>query len=288
MTNYKFGLLGYPISHSLSPIIHHTALESFGVKGSYKLFPIPPLPEGTDDLNKILSAVRKGKLTGLNITIPHKQNILGMVDHLSPTALAVGAVNTVYLKDKHLIGDNTDVPGFLSPLNSSNIIDSNRQRTALVFGAGGSARAVVYGLAMEGWNIILASRRIRQAQELIQSMKSFFSDNVTVSAIQLSSAPVKNVLDECQLLVNTTPVGMYPKVHNSPWPTEIAFPPHLNVYDLIYNPLNTPLQKMAERSGAITINGLGMLVEQAALSFEIWTGKSPDRAVLYRAVNTKL
>ncbi len=286
MNNYKFGLVGFPVSHSFSPIIHQAALDSFGLKGSYQLFPIEPFPDGQQKLKNLLSEIKNKKIVGINITVPHKQNLLSLVDQLSPTAVAIGAVNTVHLIGNSLVGDNTDAQGFYTSLKASNLINPNRPKVALVLGAGGSARAVIYALANEGWKLYVASRRIEQAQELISSINPHLPKNNLMSAIQFSI--IENLKEECQILINTTPVGMHPIINENPWPANLEYPSHLNLFDLIYNPKKTQLSILAENSGARTTNGLGMLIEQAALSFELWTGKSPDRKILTQAVHTIL
>jgi shikimate dehydrogenase len=152
-STFKLGLIGYPLSHSLSPQIHTAALQSRGLKGDYSLFPIHP--EDKQGLEDLLSRIRSGEIHGLNVTIPHKQNVIPFLDELTDTAGSIGAVNTIYLRNDKLIGDNTDAPGFLADLKL--LIDSavfNFQPSALVLGAGGSARAVVYALVIGGWKVI--------------------------------------------------------------------------------------------------------------------------------------
>ncbi len=288
MIKIQLGLIGYPLTHSHSPLIHEKALDSLGLMGKYELFEISNTPEGKNTFLNLLVKLKSGEIQGLNITIPHKQNVLEFLDQLSPSAEAIGAVNTIYIKNNKLYGDNTDAPGFLVSLKSSQLIQENKPKNSIVFGAGGSARAVVYALAKDGWNINLASRRIEQAQELRNSLSLSIPNTTSISIIKLSKGSIENHMEKCQLLVNTTPVGMYPKIEKSPWPSGLDFPPQLNVYDLIYNPKKTLLCKNAETAGARTCGGLGMLIEQAALSFEIWTGKSPDRLILRQSVNTKL
>ena len=134
--HYKLGLIGYPLGHSLSPVLHQTALAEAGLSGKYELYPVPPLPEGQQDLEAMLDRLRSGELHGLNVTIPHKQSVLPLVDDLSPSAAAMGAVNTLYMRSGQLIGDNTDAPGFWADLSHLPI---QKAETALVLGAGGAA-----------------------------------------------------------------------------------------------------------------------------------------------------
>src|SRR5687768_2474619 len=151
MTIFRLGLLGYPLGHSLSPKIHKAALQTCELEGDYSLYPIQP--NDAQGLNDILTCVRSGEIQGLNVTIPHKQNVIPFLDELTPTAKAIGAVNTIYMSENKLIGDNTDAPGFLADLKKFLTTEKlgHRDQNVLVLGAGGSARAVVYALLDDGW-----------------------------------------------------------------------------------------------------------------------------------------
>jgi shikimate dehydrogenase len=270
----QFGLVGYPLGHSLSPKIHTAALTACGLRGKYSLFPI--WPDDIQGLKSLLARVREKEIDGLNITIPHKQTVIPMVDELTSTAKAIGAVNTIYLRENKLIGDNTDAAGFLADLKQKTSISTSRQRSsALILGAGGSARAVVYALTKGGWNVTLAARRIDQANEVAQIFEN-------IEIIEFNEQTLKSLSP--QLIINTTPLGMVPDNNRSPWP-EMPFPPQAIIYDLVYNPRETKLVKDARAQGLSAFTGMGMLVEQAALSFEIWTGFSPTRSVLFEAIN---
>jgi shikimate dehydrogenase len=274
------GLIGYPLGHSLSPRIHAAALEACGLRGEYSLFPIAP-----DDmlgLKDLLARVRHGEIHGLNVTIPHKQNVIPLLDELTPTAQAIGAVNTISMRAGKLTGDNTDAPGFLKDLGgligSRHGGEAARQTSevskALVLGAGGSARAVVYALVHAGWDVTLSARRPEQAQALASNSQF----PIYQFPIPDSQPPIFN------LLVNTTPIGMSPNVGASPWPENLAFPKDAAVYDLVYNPRETKLVRDARAAGLPATTGLGMLIEQAALAFEIWTGHRPPREPLSAAI----
>src|SRR5262245_42500216 len=159
-------LIGYPLSHSFSPKIHTAALQSCGLEGNYSLFPIQP--EDKKGLQDLLSRVRSGEIQGLNVTIPHKQNVIPFFDELTPTAEAIRAVNTIYLRENKLVGNNTDAPGFLADLKKFLTTESRSHgdKNALVLGAGGSARAIAYALLNDGWSVTIAARRLAQAQQL--------------------------------------------------------------------------------------------------------------------------
>jgi shikimate dehydrogenase len=274
-TSFKLGLIGYPLGHSLSPIIHKTALAACGLEGSYSLYPTQP--GDRQGLKKLLALVRNGEIAGLNVTIPHKQNIFPLLDKLSPTAEATGAVNTIWMHNGNLTGDNTDVPGFLEDLKrflGQRKEESGNPKLALVLGAGGSAQAVVYALVNDGWEVTIAARRIKQAEDL--------ANRYAQHALHYPNFRPGNF----NLLVNTTPVGMTPNTAVSPWPAGQPFPPNAAVYDLVYNPRETKLIRDAHNAGLSATTGLGMLIEQAALSFEIWTGCTPSREILWNTLQT--
>ena len=275
---YSLGLMGYPLGHSYSPTMQKAALLTARINGDYQLFPVPPLPDGYLALTSLLQSIRNRDLTGLNITIPHKQSIQPLVDRLTPLAAKIGAVNILYLENGELIGGNTDCPAFLSDLKNSFRLDKSSVKNALVMGAGGSARAVVYALHQDGWNVHVAARREAQVNDLITSL-----DLNNVQPIRLE-AEILSSQQDITLVVNATPAGMSPKVNLSPWPKGLHLPENAAVYDLIYNPAETMLMKTAREAGLQTVNGLGMLVEQAALSFEIWTGVAAPRDAMRQSV----
>jgi shikimate dehydrogenase len=269
------GLIGYPLGHSLSPKIHTAALKACSLEGDYSLFAIHP--DDNQGLKDLLARVRSGEITGLNVTIPHKQNVIELMDELTPTAKAIGAVNTINLRENQLIGDNTDALGFLSDLKKfMGNGELEMGKSALVLGAGGSARAVVYALVNDGWNVTISARRIEQAAQLTLSFKNHdlrFTD--TISNLELSNI---------DLLVNTTPIGMTPNIDQSPLHEKLLLPSNAFIYDLVYNPRETKLVKDALAQGLQATTGLGMLIEQAALAFELWTGCNPPRNILYTSV----
>ena len=286
---YALGLIGYPLGHSLSPKLHHAALEAAGLDGAYTLYPIPPSPlgreaggeGGTSKLKDLLEKIRAGEIHGLNVTIPHKQTVIPYLNELTPTAQAIGAVNTIYFRDNKLTGDNTDAPGFLADLKK--FLDGRRKtedwqtpspiprpRSALVLGAGGSARAIVYALLQDGWHVTLAARRSEQAETLKSKIENRES-KISILPLPFDKHDLRSSIFD--LLINTTPLGMTPHIDTSPWPANLPFPENAAVYDLVYNPRETKLVRDARAAGLPATTGLGMLIEQAALAFEIWTGR---------------
>jgi shikimate dehydrogenase len=267
--SFRFGLCGYPLEHSRSPVIHQAAFTVSGLQGVYQLFAVAP----GHNFDPILNALRSGELQGLNITIPYKQVFATLVDNLTSNAQACGAVNTVYLRDGELIGDNTDVGGFLTDLDNQ-FDDQFNNHQALILGAGGAARAVAAALLSRGWQVSIAARRPQQAKELQQALSG------VPAVIELSPDELQPVLNDAGLLVNATPVGMFPAIDGNPLPPVVNLVSGIRVYDLVYNPLETQLLKQAHQSGLKAANGFGMLVEQAALAFEMWTGKTIPRDAL--------
>src|SRR5512138_1015753 len=211
-SHFHLGLIGYPLGHSLSPKIHAAALQVCGLEGDYALFPIHP--DDKDALKDLLGRVCSGEIQGLNVTIPHKQNVMRFLDELTSTARSIGAVNTIYLRDDKLVGDNTDAPGFLADLKHflANSKSPNHQvtKSAIVLGSGGAARAVVYALLHDGWEVTIAALVVEQARELANSYRNFKLGitDITLAGVELSGV---------SLVVNTTPVGMMPDVDSSPW-----------------------------------------------------------------------
>lgn len=282
MSIFHLGLIGYPLGHSLSPKIHTAALKSCGLDGNYSLYPIPP--EDMQGLETLLACLRNGEITGLNVTIPHKQNVIPLLDELTLAAKAIGAVNTIFVQNGKLTGDNTDAPGFISDLKrflSDRQSSIENQKSALVLGAGGSACAVVYALINDGWEVRVAARHPKQAQTLIDQFSNL---NSRLSFVEYQTTSLYSLIFDLSLVVNTTPLGMSPNVEASPWPADLAFPRNAVVYDLIYNPRETTLVRDARAAGLSATTGLGMLIEQAALSFEIWTGCKLPRNNLYKTV----
>jgi shikimate dehydrogenase len=275
-----FGLVGWPLGHSLSPRLHNAALAALNLAGEYRLYPAQPFPEGQARLAELLDQVRKGALHGLNVTIPHKQNVLSLLDDLTPTAAAIGAANLIYLKAGRLTGDNADAGGFLADLQSHGLAvpSPSGNRAALVLGAGGSTRAVAYALAQAGWQVWIAARRIEQASALAASL------HIAGPALHVLPLEAEALNGEYALIVNTTPLGMYPDVESCPWPVGLPFPPGAGVYDLVYNPFETSLVRLARAARLRAANGLGMLVNQAAIAFETWTSQPAPLAAMWAAV----
>ncbi len=275
---FHLGLAGYPLGHSLSPALHARALAAAGLDGEYCLYPVPPTSSSSQALRALLGRLRRGELDGLNVTIPHKQAVLPLLDRLEPAARRIGAANLLLCHNGQLVGDNTDAAGFLVDLH--HFIDglSLRSRRALVLGAGGAARAAAAALLDDSWQITVAARRPEQALSLAESLLPGVVKVIPLAAGNLARLP------SVDLVVNTTPVGMAPDEDGCPWPSGLPLPPGAAFYDLVYNPRQTRLLQLAHAAGLPAVGGLGMLVEQAALSFERWTGCPAPRSAMRQAV----
>jgi shikimate dehydrogenase len=277
------GLIGWPVGHSVSPAMHNAAFAALGLDWCYVPLPVPIEP--ADRIREAVAGLRALGLRGANVTVPHKQNVMPHLDRLSPAAQAMGAVNTIRVEpDGALLGDNTDAPGFVADLREHGVDPAGK--AALVLGAGGSARAVVYGLAHAGaTRIAIANRTVERAQTLAAAMQPLFPA-CPITAHDLPAA-VAALAGQSRLIVNTTSLGMTPNVDTSPWDQDVSFIPGQVVYDLVYNPPQTRLLQKAAADGAQAIGGLGMLIWQGAIAFELWTGQTPPVEVMRQAAEEK-
>lgn len=269
------GLLGWPVSHSFSPVMHNAALSALGLNWIYVPLPVPPERVG----EAVLGLPGLG-FRGVNVTVPHKQAVMPFLDEISPAAATIGAVNTILVEQAsaRLIGSNTDWRGFLADLAAQEVEIIGRD--CLVLGAGGSARAVVYGLQQAGGVVTVIARRLEQAQQLAADLGDGSVHEILPLAV-LGGIVSKL---EAPLIVNTTPLGMSPHVEQTPWPDDLPLPQGAFVYDLVYNPPETRFMRQAAASGCRTCNGLGMLLRQGAEAFILWTGQQPDLDVMKEAL----
>ena len=262
------GVMGWPVEHSLSPAMHNAVLDRLGLNWRYLPLPVHPAWVG----EAIRGAAALG-FRGVNVTVPHKQSVMAGLDEIAPEARAVGAVNTIVITrgsegEIHLSGHNTDVKGFIGSLRAGGFEPAG-SRSALVVGAGGSARAVVYGLLAEGCEeVIVLNRTEARAKQLVSDLA--FAGRGWLRAEALEPRQLMILAEKTDLLVNTKTLGMWPHGETSIWPEGHPLPASLTVYDLVYNPLETRLLAEARRSGARAIDGLGMLARQGALALELW------------------
>lgn len=266
----KLGLLGHPVAHSLSAVMHTAALRALNLPGSYALLDTPG-----PDLPRRLQEVRQG-FRGVNVTIPHKEAVLGLIDEIRPEARAIGAVNTIVNEGGQLLGYNTDAGGFLAGLEEAQLPFRGRQ--AMVLGAGGAARAVVHGLLQAGCLVTVTNRTAVRAQTLAHQLGCGW--------VEEGSEAYFAAVQSARLLVNTTSVGLKDPL-SSPLPAGLL-PRDGVVVDIVYNPAITRLMADAELRGLAVLGGLPMLVWQGALAFELWTGIRPPVEVMYVAARAQL
>ncbi|NNU83055.1 shikimate dehydrogenase [Geobacillus sp. BMUD] len=258
-----YGLLGFPVEHSLSPLMHNEAFACLGIPARYHLFSVEPGQVGA-----AIAGVRALGIAGVNVTIPHKMAVIPFLDEIDDHARRIGAVNTIVNRGGRLIGYNTDGPGYVRALEEEMNVQFDGKRI-LVIGAGGGARGVYFSLLQTGaLRIDVANRTMEKAERLIREGDERRSTH-------LSLAEAETRLAEYDILINTTSVGMHPQEDEQPLSLE-RLRPGTVVSDIIYNPLETKWLKEAKARGARTQNGIGMLVYQGALAFEKWTGQWPD------------
>tara|TARA_Y100001968_G_scaffold238599_1_gene221989 strand:- start:391 stop:1278 length:888 start_codon:yes stop_codon:yes gene_type:complete len=265
------GLLGQPVNHSLSPIIHNTAYEEMGLDWCYVAMPCD-----RENLKKVITGLRSIDCKGLNITIPHKEEVLKTCSKLTKVANDIQAVNTLIPeKNNQWIGANTDMEGFLMPLKNQNLINKH----VVVLGCGGSARAVVMGLStLNIKQITIIGRNENSLNTFVKSMKNLLlKKNILIEGINHIKFNITQYIADADLIVNTTPIGMNNKKtepENIPLGHKVweNLSNKTILYDLIYTPRPTNWLKLGEQKNCLTIDGLDMLVEQAALSIKLWSG----------------
>lgn len=276
----RLGLVGYPLTHSLSPLLHQAALQSTGLAGSYSLWEFQP-DQFDRQFTHLTAGLQAGRIIGINVTIPYKQKVVPYLERLTPECQAIGAVNTIYYDHGKLIGENTDARGFLRSLDR--LAAPFDGRRALVFGSGGAARAVVYSLLQRSWKVFCASRNVAARQAIAEDFRSG-SPTGELVLIGMSADEIHSHLEDIELVVNATPLGMHPQTNTTPWPQELDFPPAAVCLDLVYNPPVTSLMRAARKAGGQAENGAWMLVEQAAAAFELWTGQPPSLDSMFQAL----
>ena len=277
-TTKIYGIFGHPVSHSLSPLMHNSAFAALGLDCVYTAFDVHP-----DDIGKAADAIRALGISGVNVTIPHKQAIIPHLDEVSPDAKHTGAVNTVKNEGGRLTGYNTDVGGFMRDAREELGI-SPEGASVLLLGAGGAARAVISAFGMNGAKrIAIANRTPGKAEKLAEEFGRFFPDTTIYPVDSGDPGAMTKELGLTDLLVNSTSGGM-----EGASGLEInigALRDGAAVYDLVYKPRETKLVKEAKALGHKAVGGLGMLLYQGALSFEIWTGENAPVDVMRKAIS---
>ena len=267
-------VIGHPIEHSMSPIMHNAALKELSLDYIYLTFDVPPR-----ELEKAVSGIRKHDIKGINVTIPHKEQIMEYLDQIDPLAKKIGAVNTIKNQKGNLIGKNTDAFGAKQALINAGF--EIKEKKVLILGAGGAARAVSFALSDESDKIFICDIIERRAIALANELK----DKMKIKAVgkKFNYEALKSLIIDVDLLINTTPVGMYPDINKTPISKDLLAD-HLFVYDVIYNPLNTQLLKDASEIGCKTLNGIEMFINQGALAFEWWTDTKPNKNKMKKTI----
>lgn len=274
--NSALGVIGSPISQSVSPVFQQAGLDHAGIKATYLAYDVTP-----EDVGEFIRGLREPGIIGINITAPHKGAVIPFLDELDDWATAAGSVNTIVHRQGRLIGHNTDSSGFLRALRDESGFSAEGCR-ALVLGAGGSARAVVLALSRDKIDsLTIANRTLSKAQGMVELARQL---GVSASAIPLERDSMTPVAQEADLIVNCTSMGMArgPAEEGTPL-TRDQIPATALVNDLVYNPRETPLLREADAAGANSLGGIYMLVYQGVTAFEIWTGKPAPVAVMLEA-----
>ncbi|MBI3392257.1 MAG: shikimate dehydrogenase [Nitrospirae bacterium] len=270
-----YGILGYPVSHSLSPVMQNAAFGQMKFDAAYLPFEVRP-----EDLRAALDGIRALGVAGVNVTIPHKEAVLAYLDDVDPEAAAIGAVNTVVNRDGRLIGYNTDGAGFLAALRSEARF-APKKRNVLILGAGGAARGIAHTVASAGAaSLVIANRTVSHADLLAQGLSHHFP-YLKVRTCELNPAAMEPHLASAHLVIQTTSLGMKP-TDPSPIPSKLFRKDHV-VCDIVYTQ-ETPLLKAARSRGVKVSGGLGMLVHQGAAAIFLWTGRRPNLNVMKLAL----
>ncbi len=285
MTRFIY-LIGYPLKHSVSPQLQQAALDYWKLDIRYE-------PREVEErlLPSVVEGLRSPQSLGANVTVPYKEKVVHLVDRLNDLARIIGAVNTIVSDGGILTGYNTDADGFLSALRRAGF--EPRGKVAVVLGAGGAARAVSFALLREGVSGLMVANRTRaRAEGLAGDLVRYARETgliAQVVALPWEESWLEGAVRRCQLVVNCTTLGMRhtPDEERSPL-TEDMLCGDVLVYDLVYNPRETPLLKIARRAGARTIDGLAMLVYQGAAAFRLWTGREPPVEVMSQAAEKAL
>lgn len=269
-------VIGDPVAHSLSPLLHQAMIDQTGAAYRYDVRTVRP-----EELPAFVRWAKDGGCAGFNVTMPHKEAILPLLDEVDTTAASCGAVNTVCIREGRAIGHNTDGTGFLDSLAGQGFYPQGR--TVLLLGAGGAAKAVGHALATAGaGRIIVCARRLERAAALAAQLPG------CGEGIVLAQDAIQQAASACDLLVNATPLGMAGSPAFARLDFLQAMPPHAVVYDLVYHPRRTALLEAAARQGLRTVGGIDLLIRQAVRAFTFFTGETPDTAALYAALREPL
>jgi len=284
MSRY-IGLIGYPIKHSISPYFQQAALDYYQLDICYEAWETEPA-----QLQDIVNNLRKPQNVGANVTTPHKEAVLPLLNEVDDLALSIGAVNTIVKKGDRLLGFNSDAYGFIEVLDKEGHFDPEGKRV-VILGAGGAARAVGFALVQKNASsLAIINRTFERAQTLADSLASYSTDSSSgletakteVAALPWQSLGSHQTFSHCHLIINCTTMGMKHSSQEGQSPLSLeVIPRGVLIYDLVYNPWPTPLLKLAQKAGADILGGLPMLVYQGAASFKLWTGREAPVDIMF-------
>jgi shikimate dehydrogenase len=273
-----FGIIGDPVEHTLSPGMHNAAFDKLGLDHIYVPFHVT-----AEELEDAINGAFALSIKGLNVTIPHKTEVIKYLDYLDIAAGLIGAVNTIEFGENGAIGHNTDGIGAVRAIEEVNTV---KNKKVMILGAGGAARAISFQILLSGAeSLVISNRTIEKASELRNDLVEKLEPDVKVT--DLGDELEKELMDT-DILVNTTPIGMYPNISQKPLVTADMMHEGLIVNDIVYNPLKTGLIVEAEKAGAETISGVKMLMYQGVEAFKIWTGIEPPIEVFQRALMNEM
>lgn len=263
----------------MSPVIQQAALDHLGIDARYEAWPVPP-----ECLAEKVQSLRASDVLGANVTVPHKEAVIPLLDSLDDWARTVGAVNTVVNRDGKLVGYNTDGYGFMQGLKEAGFDPSGAR--VLILGAGGAARGVVLALAEHVSSVVIANRTVERARRLAEELRA---RGLSVSVVPMDGDLLCKAALESTLIVNCTTLGMKHSLQENEAPLRAEhIPQSCLAYDLVYNPLRTPFLREAEKAGARTMGGLTMLVHQGVAAFKLWTGCDAPAGVMMKAALSAL
>jgi shikimate dehydrogenase len=273
-----FGIIGDPVEHTLSPGMHNAAFDKLGLDHIYVPFHVK-----AEELEHAINGAFALSIKGLNVTIPHKTEVIKYLDYLDIAAGLIGAVNTIEFGENGAIGHNTDGIGAVRAIEE---VNSVKNKKVMILGAGGAARAISFQILLSGAeSLVISNRTIEKASELRNDLVEKLEPDVKVTDL---GDELEKELKDTDILVNTTPIGMYPNISQKPLVTADMMHEGLIVNDIVYNPLKTGLIVEAEKAGAETISGVKMLMYQGVEAFKIWTGIEPPIEVFQRALMTEM
>lgn len=282
-----YGIVGYPVTHTLSPAIQNAAFQRAGIDACYVAFPVAP-----GGLEAALAGARALGVRGLNVTVPHKEGALAWAlangAEATPTVRAIGAINTLHFTDHGVRVANTDAPGFLRALWDLDL-EPSPGLEAVLLGAGGAARAAAWTLFAAGCRVTILNRTEARADALRTALRAAVDDADAHRRLEVRPwSSVRPAIERADLIVNTTPVGMAPNVAETPVNLSGCVRSGQVVFDMLYRPAETRFLRTAHEAGARTANGLGMLIYQGAEAFYFWTGQHPDDSAMWAAARAEL